>query len=212
MNEIEKINIRGYLKVSELADMMGIHQSTVRCWIRSGYLKAVRTRGGHYRIPKSEVERILEGGKRGKLRAVIYARACFRDLRDEVDRQVSFLKNYCEKKGYKVVKVIEEVSSCLDDERKGISEILDMILNGMVDVIVVAYSDRLFRFHFKCIERLLRGYGVKIDVAKGEMPPWEKEELLEDLIKILRDFSRKIRPECKLDSIEETLRSSLMGS
>ncbi|MGC8933017.1 MAG: helix-turn-helix domain-containing protein, partial [Candidatus Methanodesulfokora sp.] len=25
--------------------------STVRCWIRSGYIKAVRTRGGHYRIP-----------------------------------------------------------------------------------------------------------------------------------------------------------------
>jgi len=212
MDEIEKINTRGYLKVSELANMLGIHQSTVRCWIRSGYLKAVRTRGGHYRIPRSEIERMLEGGRRGKPRAVIYARACFRGLGDEIDRQVCFLKSYCEKKGYRIVRVIEEVSSSLDDERKGMSELIDMVLNGMVDVIVVAYSDRLFRFHLKCIEKLLRGYGVKIDVAKGDMPPWEKEELLEDLIKILRDFSRRICPSCRLDSIEEALRNSLMGA
>ncbi|MGB9630600.1 MAG: IS607 family transposase [Candidatus Methanodesulfokora sp.] len=184
--------------------------STVRCWIRSGYIKAVRTRGGHYRIPKSEVERILS--KKGKQRAVIYARACFRGLRDEIDRQVCFLKNYCEKKGYKVVKVIEEVSSSLDDDRRGISELIEMVLNGMVDVVVVAYRDRLFRFHFKLIERLLKGYGVKIDVAKGDMPPWEKEELLEDLIKILKEFSPKICPECKLDSLEEMIRSSLIRS
>lgn len=53
------------LTVKEAADRMRVTGETVRRWLRSGKLKGHKisaTRGG-YRIPSSEVERVLRGGE-----------------------------------------------------------------------------------------------------------------------------------------------------
>ena len=46
----------------EVAEMLRVHQSTVTYWVRTGKVKAIRTPGGRIRIPREEVERILNGG------------------------------------------------------------------------------------------------------------------------------------------------------
>lgn len=51
------------LKVSEAAERLRVTEETVRRWLRSKKLKGTKisaTRGG-YRIPTSEVERMLKG-------------------------------------------------------------------------------------------------------------------------------------------------------
>lgn len=53
------------LKVSEAAERLRVTEETVRRWLRSKKLKGHKisaTRGG-YRIPASEVERVLRGGQ-----------------------------------------------------------------------------------------------------------------------------------------------------
>jgi excisionase family DNA binding protein len=52
-----------YLKVPDAAERLGIDRETVRRWIRAGRLRAVLMGGdrGGYRIPASEVERLLTG-------------------------------------------------------------------------------------------------------------------------------------------------------
>lgn len=55
------------LKVEEISARFRVHPETVRRWIRTGRLKAIRLgseRAG-YRIPASEVERILRGERGG---------------------------------------------------------------------------------------------------------------------------------------------------
>jgi len=55
------------LKVDEVANRLRCHPETVRRMLRSGQLRGsmpVSIRGG-WRIPQSEVERVLEEGKRG---------------------------------------------------------------------------------------------------------------------------------------------------
>ena len=44
--------------VEELACLCRVHVSTVRRWIKSGHVGAMRLPGGDYRIPESEVRRI----------------------------------------------------------------------------------------------------------------------------------------------------------
>ena len=46
------------LSVSEAADRLGVHISTVRRWTESGALPEVRTPGGHRRFPAEAVERL----------------------------------------------------------------------------------------------------------------------------------------------------------
>jgi len=56
---------REYVTVDEAADRIGVHPQTVRRWLRAGQMRGTlisRTAG--YRIPKDEVERVLEEGLR----------------------------------------------------------------------------------------------------------------------------------------------------
>lgn len=52
-----------YFRPSEAAKLLSVHPATVKRWIFEGKLQATRTLGGHYRVPRGEVERVLEAGK-----------------------------------------------------------------------------------------------------------------------------------------------------
>jgi molybdopterin-binding protein len=43
----------------DAAQKLGISYSSLKQWIYSGKLKTVQTAGGHHRIPKSEIDRLL---------------------------------------------------------------------------------------------------------------------------------------------------------
>jgi excisionase family DNA binding protein len=49
------------LKVSEVARKLNVSRHTVLNWIKRGKIKAIRLPGGRYRIPESEVRKIIEG-------------------------------------------------------------------------------------------------------------------------------------------------------
>ena len=61
-----------YLTPSEVAEIFGMSRSGVIKWIREGKIKAVEI-NGRWRIPYSEIERLLSGGGKVKQMA-IYAR------------------------------------------------------------------------------------------------------------------------------------------
>jgi excisionase family DNA binding protein len=44
------------MNLSEVADLLGVHPSTIRNWSDQGHLPAHRTQGGHRRFQRSEVE------------------------------------------------------------------------------------------------------------------------------------------------------------
>lgn len=49
-----------WLSLSEVADVLGIHPSTVRTWADQGRLPVHRTQGGHRRFRRSEVELCMD--------------------------------------------------------------------------------------------------------------------------------------------------------
>jgi excisionase family DNA binding protein len=59
------------LTVPEVAERLKISPLTVRQWLREGKLKGVRLGGPRagWRIPASEVDRLLHGGSSGKRKA-----------------------------------------------------------------------------------------------------------------------------------------------
>ena len=56
------MNTAEYVTVEELAALLGVTEETVRRWLRSGALHGIRlpTRRAGWRIPRSEVRRLLE--------------------------------------------------------------------------------------------------------------------------------------------------------
>lgn len=53
-----------WLGLSEAAELLGVHPSTVRSWADQGKLPVHRTAGGHRRFLRSEIEALSSGGRR----------------------------------------------------------------------------------------------------------------------------------------------------
>jgi molybdopterin-binding protein len=52
------------LRLHEAARLVGVSYPTLKQWIYNGKIKSVKTAGGHHRIPKSEIERLVGADKR----------------------------------------------------------------------------------------------------------------------------------------------------
>jgi molybdopterin-binding protein len=48
------------LKLTEAARLMNVSYPTLKQWIYRGKVRAVKTPGGHYRIPQTEVDRLTQ--------------------------------------------------------------------------------------------------------------------------------------------------------
>ncbi len=48
-----------FMTTREVAKMLGVGLTTVQCWVESGVLPAWKTAGGHRRIPRATVEKLL---------------------------------------------------------------------------------------------------------------------------------------------------------
>jgi len=180
------------LRPKEACRVLGVSYSTLRRWIKEGRIKAIQTLGGKYRIPESEVKRLLSGVVSSEVRAVIYARVSSSDQKSDLERQVQYLTQYCSAKGYKVVDVLSDVASGLNTERRGLLKLFNYVVNKQVDVVVVAYRDRLTRFGFEYLEYFFKQYGVRIEVVYGEEPKDAYQELVEDLTAIVTSFAGKL--------------------
>jgi excisionase family DNA binding protein len=181
------------LRPKEVCQRLGISYPTLSRWVREGRIKAIRTAGGVFRIPESEVRRIAEGLPISKeVRAVIYARVSSSDQRSDLERQIQYLTQYCSSKGYRVVDVLSDVASGLKIDRKGLLKLFDYVVNRQVDEVVVTYRDRLTRFGSGYLDYFFKQYGVRVEVVFGEEPRDAYQELIEDLIEIVTSFAEKL--------------------
>jgi putative resolvase len=181
------------LRPKEVCQRLGISYSTLSRWVREGRIRAIRTAGGKYRVPESEVRRVAEGLPISReVRAIIYALVSSSDRRSDLERQVQYLTQYCSSKGYRVVDVLSDIASGLKTDRRGLLKLFDYVANRQVDVIVVAYRDRLTRFGPEYLEHFFKQYGVRIEVVFGEEPRDAYQELVEDLMEIVTSFAGKL--------------------
>lgn len=179
------------LRPKDVCEKLGISYSTLCRWIEAGYIKAVRTVGGKYRVPESEVRRILESRVR-EIRAVVYARVSSSDQKEDLERQVRYLLEYCASRGYRVVEVLTDIASGLKTDRKGLRKLFELVVSKQVEVVVVTYRDRLTRFGFEYLEYFFNQHGARVEVVFGEEPKDAYQELIEDLLEIVTSFAGKL--------------------
>jgi len=173
------------------AKLLGISFITMKRWIYAGKIKAIKLPTKRYRIPESEIRRML-GQLVPKNQAVIYARVSSADQKEDLKRQRRMLEKYAEKKGYKIVAVFEDVASGLNDARRGLKKVFDVLRAGRADVVVVAWKDRLTRFGFGYLEDHAKDLGARVEVVneRGERTP--HEEMVDDLLAIVTSFAGRL--------------------
>jgi excisionase family DNA binding protein len=180
-----------YLGTREFAKLLGVSRVTVIKWIKSGRIVAYSVHG-KWRIPYSEVERVLGGVERVR-RVAIYARVSSNTQRNDLERQVEALKLWV----YKNLPnaeyiVVTDIASGLNEDRGGLRKLIEMAKRKEVQAIVIAYRDRLTRFGFEYLKTLFNTFGVDVYVVFQEEPKDYIQELVEDFIEIVTSFASRI--------------------
>jgi len=173
------------------AKLLGIHFNTMKKWIYAGKVKAIKTLGGQYRIPESEIRRLL-GKPAPRNKAIIYARVSSVDQKQDLKCQKQMLQEYAREKGYEIIATFEDVASGLKDDRRGLRKVFDVLRAGEADVVVVAWKDRLTRFGFGYLEDHVEGLGAGIEVVNEQEEKTPHEELVEDLLAVVTSFAGKL--------------------
>jgi DNA binding domain, excisionase family len=183
--------VERYLTPSEVAEIFGMSRSGVIKWIREGKIKAIEV-NGRWRIPYSEIERLLSGGGRVK-QVALYARVSSNTQKDDLERQLVALREWVRKTlgGVSVIEV-KDIGSGLKEDRRGLKKLIELAKKRQIDAVVVAYKDRLTRFGFEYLVELFKAYGVNVIVAFQEEPKDYMQELVEDFVEIVRSFASRI--------------------
>jgi excisionase family DNA binding protein len=180
-----------YLGTREFAKLLGISRVTVIKWIKSGRIAAYSVHG-KWRIPYSEVERVLGGIQRVR-RVAIYARVSSNTQRDDLERQVEALKLWVSKNFPNAeYVVVTDIASGLSEDRGGLRKLIEMARRREIQAVVVAYRDRLTRFGFEYLKTLFNTLGIDVYVAFQEESKDYVQELVEDFLEIVTSFASRI--------------------
>ena len=170
-----------FVKTKEAIKELGVHPNTLRKWADEGKIKSIRSPSGQRLY---DVEDFKQTSK--TRRKFIYARVSTKRQSDELERQIKHLRAR-----YPEHELIEDFGSGINFKRKGFNSLLEHILSGDVEEVVVAHRDRLCRFGFELVNTIASKHGTRI-VVLDESSLSPEAELVRDLLSIVHIFSCRI--------------------
>lgn len=182
-----------YYSSKDVTKILGVTAQTLRNWDKEGKLKPSYTKSNGYRYYSEDVILSYTQERKTKkdVNVVLYARVASKEQQDDLERQISNLKEYAKDK-YEKYDVISDIGSGINYEKPGLKRLIEMINKKQVDVIVVLYKDRLLRYGFELVEYFAKLNNVKIEVI-DKIDKNQDQELVEDLVQIITVFSCKLQ-------------------
>lgn len=184
-------NITNY-KPGDFAELLGVSVKTLQRWDREGILKANRTPTDrrYYTYDQYLQFKGIKTEKDNR-QTVIYARVSTRNQKEDLQNQVTFLRQFCNAKGMIVDQFIEEYGSGLSYNRKKWNQLLEEVMEQKIKTIVVTHQDRFIRFGYDWFERFCEKFHTMIVIVNNEeLSP--QEELVQDMLSILHVFSCRL--------------------
>ena len=182
-----------YYSSKDVTKILGVTAQTLRNWDKKGKLKPSYTKSNGYRYYSEDVILSYTQERKTKkdVNVVLYARVSSKKQQDDLERQISNLKEYAKDK-YEKYDVISDIGSGINYEKPGLKKLIEMINKKQVDIIVVLYKDRLLRYGFELVEYFAKLNNVKIEVI-DKIDKNQDQELVEDLVQIITVFSCKLQ-------------------
>ena len=180
--------------ISEAAAYLGVTTSTLRRWEREGRLKACeRTAGGQRRYDLSKLRPHLFRLKQDNTCQVTYgyARVSSHDQKDDLKRQQEILEMYCAAQGWSY-EIISDLGSGMNYHKRGLKKLLNTILDGNINRLVLTHKDRLLRFGAELVFSLCEIKGVEIVIINQGGESSFEEELAQDVLEIITVFSARL--------------------
>lgn len=168
------------MKLKEWAEHHGIAYHTALKLFHNGELPVPAHRVGRSIL----VGDLLPGEKaRG---VAVYARVSSSDQSADLDRQVARLTAWAAGSGLAVSKVVAEVGSGLNGERR---KLMRLLADPEVGTVVVEHRDRLARFGFEMVEAAMLASGRRLLVVEDCETD---DDLVRDVTEVLTSMCARL--------------------
>lgn len=180
------------IKINEMAKRLGVSIKTLQRWDRDGVLVAKRTPTDRRYYTEDQYLEYIGSTTESKRKIIAYVRVSGVNQKDDLQNQITFIRNHVNAKGEILDFVIEDIGSGLNYNRKNWNDLLlNQIPKGEIKKIYVTYKDRFVRFGFDWFERFCNHYNCEIVVINNPDTSPQKE-LVDDLVSIIHVFSCRI--------------------
>jgi excisionase family DNA binding protein len=188
------------MKGSDAAKLLGVHQRTLYQWEEKGWIETIRTEGNKrlYNVEKYIKEKeckndeciknVDELDKKNEKLNISYVRVSSLGQKEDLERQKKLIREK-----YPNHIMIQDIGSGINLNKKGIQKIINLGIEGKINELVVAYKDRLARYGYELIERIIEKYSkgkIIIINKKDDLEP--EEELAFDVLQIMNVFVAKM--------------------
>jgi len=184
-----------FYSIGEASKKLGVTIKTIREWDKLNKIRTVKTPGGHRRIPKEEIDRIIGTENCASYKkAIIYGRVSTSKQAENgnLERQLTRLREYANEKGYEIEKEFSEIASGINETRVELNKMLEFIKKDEIRYIIIEYKDRLARFGYNYLEKYIKDNNGEIVVLDSDNTDNDEEGLVKDLISIVTSFSARI--------------------
>ena len=174
----------------EFGILIGRTTKTLQKWDREGILHASRTLTNRRYYTHDHYLQVV--GKKAKDRKCItYCRVSSSGQKKDLTAQKQAVERFCLAAGKAVHEKFEDIGSGLNYKRKNFLKLMEMVEQGEVSEIIIAYKDRLVRFGFEWFEKFCYDHGTKILIMNAEQLSPE-QEMTKDLLSIIHCFSSRL--------------------
>ena len=185
-----------FVSIGKAAKMLGMSIEGLRKWEREGRLIPRRTLTNHRRYRVADLQTLMhetEQHPSHNTRCILYARVSTKKQQEagNLDRQLGRLTAYAAEHQWTVVAALTDVASGLNEKRRGLHQLLDLVRERQASLVVVEYRDRLARFGLGYLETFLHAFGVRVVVMESPVKD-DQQELVEALIAITTSCSARI--------------------
>ena len=170
------------MKLSTWAKKVGLTYTTAYSLFRNGNLPlpAIQLSTGTILIDENAKSSDIPE------RVVLYCRVSNHSRKKEIEYQVKRCEDFAIAKGYTINKVYKEIASGMNDNRTQLWKMLD----SKPTKIIIENKDRLTRFGFNYLDKLLKNSNCDIEVINEDKV--EETDLLKDLVSIITSFCCRI--------------------
>lgn len=177
--------------ISEASKYLGVSVSTLRRWEREGKITPERTQGNQRRYLISLLAPNVGKQESQNPLTIAYARVSSHDQRLDLERQKRLLEMYCASKGW-TFEIVSDLGSGMNYNKKGLKSLINSILIGEIERLVITHKDRLLRFGAELIFSICAMKNVEVIIVnQGDEPTFE-EELAKDILEIITVFSARL--------------------
>ena len=179
--------MENYKTRKETCEILGIHFSTLYKLAEKEEIESIKI-GERQLYNVNKYLKKIKVDDESKKKKICYCRVSSSKQKEDLERQIKYMKEK-----FPMHEIIKDIGSGLNMNREGLKKIIDMGINGEIEELVIAYKDRLARFGYDLIERLIKEYSngeIKVENNDEEKTPMD--ELSKDIVAIMNVYVAKM--------------------